>query len=96
MRYVIGIVILVLLASVMSGALGLGAINRGVVPPPTGTLRLGPLTVMALPPCPSIPPPPNRWGRGCGSASPWAVWAIVRWPDGAKRQWKIVSMIVDP
>jgi hypothetical protein len=51
---------------------------------------------MALPPCPAIPGSPLGWGRRCGSASPWAVWAIVRWPDGTNDEWEIVSLTVDP
>jgi hypothetical protein len=96
MKYVVSILAAALLTTVLAAGLGFGAIRHGRVPPPTGTLRLGALTIMALPPCPAIPGSPLGWGRRCGSASPWAVWAIVRWPDGTNDEWEIVSMTVDP
>jgi len=97
MRHLISILALVLVVVLLSGMLSFGAIRRGVVAPPTGTLRAGPVTIMALPPCPTIPHGLLvRWGRRCGSASPWALWVIVRGPNGAKQQWQLMHVIVDP
>jgi hypothetical protein len=90
------VITLILIGIVLGGVLTLGAVQRGLIEPPTGTARLGPITVMALPPCPSVPPQPNRWGRGCGSASPWSVWLFVRDIEGKRHQWKVMSMVVDP
>jgi hypothetical protein len=97
MRHAISILALVLVAVLLSGMLSFGAIRRGVIAPPTGTLRAGPVTIMALPPCPTIPHGSLvPWGRRCGSASAWAVWAIVRTPNGEPQQWQLMRAIVDP
>jgi hypothetical protein len=97
MRHLISILALVLVAVLLSGLLSFGAIRRGVIAPPTGTLRVGPVTIMALPPCPTIPHGSLvLWGRRCGSASPWALWVIVRGPNGEKQQWQLMHVIVDP
>ena len=87
---------LVLVTALLAGVLSFSAILNGAVRPPVGTLRLGPLTVMSLPPCPTIPGNLFGPGRRCGSASPWAVWAIVRLPGGERKQWHLLSVVVDP
>ncbi|HWQ15357.1 MAG TPA: hypothetical protein VNL77_21330 [Roseiflexaceae bacterium] len=83
-----------LLVMAMSLGLGYGAVQQGHVQPPIGTLRLGPLTVMSLPPCPTIPGALTGAGRRCGSASPWMVWVVWRGPDGAPHEWKVISMVI--
>ena len=97
MKYLMGAMGLGLLTLLIAGIVGFGAIRQGAIPPPTGTLRMGPVTLMALPPCPTIPHGSLvQWGRRCGSASPWALWLIVRQPDGGKQQWQLMQMVVDP
>ena len=97
MKHVISFLAMATLAVIMSGMVSFGAMRQGLIAPPTGTLRIGPVTVMALPPCPTIPHGTVvLWGRRCGSASPWALWVIVRGPNGAKQQWQLMHVIVDP
>ena len=96
MRRAAALTAVALVTVVLAGALSFGAILSGSVKPPVGTLRLGPLTIMSLPPCPTQPGNPFGPGRRCGSASPWAVWAIIRTPGGERRQWQLLSIAVDP
>jgi hypothetical protein len=93
-QIVIG-VILVLATVALSVPLTYSAIRQGRIEPPIGTLRLGPLTVMSLPPCPTVPGALVGAGRRCGSASPWLVWVIWREPDGEPVEWKVISMVLD-
>jgi len=96
MRHLISILALVLVAVLLSGMISIGAVRQGLVAPPTGTYRLGPVTLMALPPCPTIPHGSLvPWGRRCGSASAWALWLIVRQPNGDKQQWQLAQIVVD-
>ena len=96
MKYLMSAVGLPLLTLLIAGIVSFGAIHQRVIPPPTGTLRLGPVTLMALPPCPTIPHGALvPWGRRCGAASAWALWLIVRQPDGDKQQWRLAEMNVD-
>jgi hypothetical protein len=96
-KYLMSAMGLVLFTLLIAGVVSFGAVRQGVIPPPTGTLRMGPVTVMALPPCPTIPHGSLvRWGRRCGSASPWALWLIVRGPNNATQQWQLMRVVVDP
>jgi hypothetical protein len=96
MKYLLSAVGLALLTLLIAGIASFGAIHQGVIPPPTGTFRMGPVTLMALPPCPTIPHGSLvPWGRRCGAASAWALWLIVRHPDGDKQQWQLAQMNVD-
>ena len=97
MKRVVSFLALGTLAVILSSMVSFGAVRQGFITPPTGTLRLGRVTIMALPPCPTIPHGTLvGWGRRCGSASPWAVWLIVNGPNGKKQQWQLVRVIVDP
>jgi hypothetical protein len=97
MKLVISFLALGTLTVILSGMISFGAMRQGFIAPPTGTLRVGPVTIMALPPCPTIPHGSLvPWGRRCGSASPWAVWLIMRSPNGERQQWQLVRMIIDP
>jgi len=97
MKRVVSFLALGTLAVILSSMVSFGAMRQGFIAPPTGTLRLGRVTIMALPPCPTIPHGNLvRWGRRCGSASSWAVWLIVRQANGEKQQWQLIRVIVDP
>jgi hypothetical protein len=97
MRRVVSFLALGTLALFLSSMLSFGAVRQGFINPPTGTLRLGRVTIMALPPCPTIPHGTLvRWGRRCGSASPWALWVILKGPNDTKQQWQLIRVIVDP
>jgi len=97
MKYVVGFLAVAMLVVMLSGMLSVNAVRLGFIDPPTGTVRLGRMTIMALPPCPTIPHGTLvGWGRRCGSASPWAVWAILNGPNGEKYQWQLIRVVVDP
>ncbi|MEN9938663.1 MAG: hypothetical protein RLZZ387_5242 [Chloroflexota bacterium] len=95
MRQLLVIVGLAAVALALVGAMGYGAVSTGTVTPPTGTVRLGPLTVMSLPPCPTITGAIIGAGRRCGSASPWSVWVVWRGPGGERYEWKVISMVLN-
>ena len=96
MKRIVSALSLAVLTVTLAGMVSVGAVRQGLVAPPTGTLRLGPVTLMALPPCPTIPHGSLvPWGRRCGAASAWALWLILRQPDGDKQQWQLAEMNVD-
>ncbi len=93
MRIIISTLILIVLTLALAGGLSYGAMSRGIIKPPSGSIRVGQLTVMALPPCPTQPGNLFGPGRRCGAASPWAVWAVWRDQAGTPRQWKIITLV---
>jgi hypothetical protein len=96
MKQIVSVIALALLTVTLASMVSFGAVQQGLVAPPTGTLRLGPVTLMALPPCPTSPHGSLvPWGRRCGSASAWALWLIMRQPNGDKQQWQLAQMVVD-
>jgi hypothetical protein len=95
MRRLVSILALALLAVALAGALSYGAVTQGLLRPPIGTLRFGQLTVMSLPPCPTIPGALVGAGRRCGSASPWAVWVIWRDASGERHEWQIIRKVLN-
>jgi hypothetical protein len=97
MKRIVSIMTLSLLSVTLVSLMSFNALRQGLITPSAGTLRMGPVTVMVLPPCPTIPHGSLvQWGRRCGSASPWAVWLIMRSPNGERQQWQLVRMIIDP
>jgi hypothetical protein len=95
MRQVIVATGAVVLVIGLALSLGYGAIITGKVTPPIGTVRIGPLTVMSLPPCPTITGAIFGAGRRCGSASPWSVWLVVRGAGGERHEWKVISKVLN-
>ena len=89
----LGSTILVMLF--MSGSLAYGSVRQGLIQPPFGNLRMGSLTLMSLPPCPTMSGAIYGAGRRCGSASPWMVWLVWRGPAGEAYQWQLVNMVLN-
>jgi hypothetical protein len=95
MKYVITLGAIVALTFALIGTLTFSGIQQGKIDPPIGTLRTSRLTVMSLPPCPTMPGSIYGPGRRCGSASPWMVWVIWRGADDKPYEWQVISMVLN-
>src|SRR5262245_12135881 len=92
MKRGMSLLVLAVVTALCCGALSIGAVQQGIITPPTGTIGLGPIMILAERSCPSIVWPPLGWKPICGSDRPWTVWAFLRWPNGTVQQWQLLSI----